>query len=560
LPPNCRTLRPAQLTPWLAALAWLAAAAASCPADASETPPADSAPVLPDPAELERQGAVIGEVFIYPENIFNLEDPEENKGLYRLANKLHIRTRPGVIRQQLLFKSGDLYSERLLSESERILRSTRYLYDASIRPVAWRDGVVDIAVTTRDVWTLNPGLSFSRSGGENSAGVEIEEFNFLGTGTNLSIGRTSDVDRDSTLLEYKDQHLFSTWVKMEATYADNSDGSVLALDIGRPFYALDTRWAAGTSLVDDEHIEPLYDLGKVVDEFSSHQKFASVAWGWSRGLENGWVRRWRIGATYDENEFGAAPGSVSASLVPENRKLVYPWLGFELVQDSFGKYNNHDQIGRTEDFYLGSRFGAQIGYADKAYGADRSALILSARASHGSGTSDDATLLLSSAVTTRVENGELRNAVLDGAARYYVKQSDRRLFFTTLEASVGRALDLDTQILLGGDNGLRGYPLRYQGGEARALLTVEQRYFTNWYPFRLFRVGAAAFFDVGRTWGDTPVNTPSLGLLKDVGVGLRFGNSRSGLGNIIHVDLAFPLDGDSSIDDVQLLIETKERF
>jgi hemolysin activation/secretion protein len=154
----------------------------------------------------------------------------------------------------------------------------------------------------------------------------------------------------------------------------------------------------------------------------------------------------------------------------------------------------------------------------------------------------------------------LRNAVLDGAARYYVKQSGRRLFFTTLEASVGRALDLDTQILLGGDNGLRGYPLRYQGGEARALLTVEQRYFTNWYPFRLVRVGAAAFFDIGRAWGETPVNTPSLGLLKDVGVGLRFGNSRSGLGNIIHVDLAFPLDGDSSIDDVQLLIETKERF
>jgi hypothetical protein len=314
------------------------------------------------------------------------------------------------------------------------------------------------------------------------------------------------------------------------------------------------------SLLDDDHIEPLYDLGKAVDQFTSHEKFASVAWGWSRGLHNGWVRRWRIGATYDENEFGAAPGSVSASLVPENRKLVYPWLAFELVQDSFGKFINHDQIGRTEDFFLGARFGVQLGIADQIFGADRTALILSASASHGSGMSDDAALLLSSAIKTRVENGELRNAVLGGAARYYLKQSSRRLFFTTLEASVGRALDLDTQILLGGDNGLRGYPLRYQGGEARALLTVEQRYFTNWYPFRLLRVGGAAFVDIGRTWGDTPVNTPSLGLLKNVGLGLRFGNSRSGLGNVIHVDLAFPLDGDSSIDDVQLLIETKERF
>jgi hypothetical protein len=560
LPPNCRTPRPAQLTPWLAALAWLAASAASCPADASETPPADPAPVLPEPAELERQGAVIGEVFVYPENIFDLEDPEENKRLYRVANKLHVRTQPHVIRQQLLFKSGDPYSQRLLDESARILRSARYLYDASVQPVAFKDGRVDIAVTTRDVWTLNPGISFSRKGGENTAGVELEELNFLGTGTDLSIARISGVDRDSTLIEYKDRQVFDTWVRVHAAYADNSDGSLKALEVERPFYSLDSRWTAGLVLLDDEHVEPLYDLGEVVEEFASHQKFASASWGWSDGLRNGWVRRWRVGATYDESEFSEIAGSIPPNLVPENRKFIYPWLGFELVQNDFDKFKNHDQIGRTEDFHLGGRFSAQLGYADQAYGADRSALIFSAKASHGSGSADRSALLLSSALEGRLESGELRNTVLDGAVRYYVKQSERRLFFTTLAASVGRALDLDTQILLGGDNGLRGYPLRYQGGEARALLTVEQRYFTHWYPFRLFRVGAAAFFDIGRTWGESPVSTPSRGLLKDVGIGLRFGNSRSGLGNIIHVDLAFPLDGDSSIESVQILVETKERF
>lgn len=515
---------------------------------------------MPDAAELERQQAVVGEVFIYVGNIFDLNDPKENKGLYRLANKLHIRTQPRVIRQQLLFKSGERYSQRLLDESARILRSARYLYDASVRPIAFKDGRVDVAVTTRDVWTLNPGLSFSRSGGKSETGVELEELNLLGTGTDLSVLRKSGVDRDSTLIEYKDQHIFSTWVRMAAAYASNSDGSLRSLAVERPFYSLDTRWAASLSLLEDERIQPLYDLGKVVDEFGSRQRFASSSWGWSRGLENGWVRRWRVGAAYDERKFNELPGSISPSLVPEDRKLVYPWLGFELVQDDFDKFRNHDQIGRTEDFYLGRYLNAQLGYADRAYGADRSALIFSAKASHGLGTADRSALLLSSAVKGRLESGKLHSTVLDSAARYYVKQSARRLFFTTLEASVGRALDLDTQILLGGDNGLRGYPLRYQGGEARALLTVEQRYFTDWYPFRLIRVGGAAFLDIGRTWGDSPVSTPSRGLLKDVGIGLRFGNSRSGLGNIIHVDLAFPLDGDSSIDDVQILVETKERF
>ncbi len=532
---------------WLAVLATLAPAAISCAA-------------VPDAAELERRGAIIGNVLVYPENIFNLEDPKENKALYRLANGVHVRTQPHVIRQQLLFKSGDLYSQRLLDESARILRSARYLYDASVRPIAFHDGRVDVAVTTRDVWTLNPGMSFSRSGGENSTGFELEELNLLGTGTDLSIARKSGVDRDSTLFEYKDRHLFDSWVAVQAAYASNSDGSLRSLDLERPFYSLDSRWSTRLTLLEDEHTEPLYDLGKVVDEFGSHRRLASAAWGWSRGLDNGWVRRWSVGATFDQRQFSEVAGSISASLVPQDRELIYPWLGFELVQDDFDRFTNHDQIGRTEDFYLGTRLKAQLGYADPAYGADRSALIFAAKASHGSGSADGSTLLLSSGVSGRVESGELRNTVIDGAVRYYSKQSERRLFFTTLEASVGRALDLDTQILLGGDNGLRGYPLRYQGGESRALLTVEQRYFTDWYPFRLFRVGAAAFADIGRTWGESAVSTRSQGLLKDVGIGLRFGNSRSGLGNIIHVDLAFPLDGDSSIDDVQILVETKERF
>lgn len=516
-------------------------------------------PRLPDPAELERQGAIIGQVFIYPGDIFDLEDPRENTRLYRLANRVHVRTQPHVIRQQLLFAPGDRYSQRLLDESARILRSARYLHDASVQPIAFKDGRVDVAVTTRDVWTLNPGLSFSRHGGRSTAGVELEELNLLGTGTDLSIARKSGVDRSSTLMEYRDRHVLDTWVQVQAGYASNSDGFLRSLEVERPFYSLDARWAAALSLLDDERIESLYDLGKVVDEFGVQRKLTSISWGTSRGLENGWAQRFRVGATYGESRFTAVPKTRAANLVPDDRRLAYPWLGFELVQDDYERFRDHDQIGRTEDFHLGMRLYAQLGFADRAIGADRSAVMLAAEASRGFGTADSA-LLSSSAFHGRLESGKLRNALLESAMRFYAKQSERRLFFVAVEAAVGRALDGDEQILLGGDNGLRGYPLRYQGGDARALLTVEQRYFTNWYPFRLFRVGGAAFVDIGRTWGEGPASTPSQGLLRNVGIGLRFANSRSGLGNIIHVDLAFPLDGDASIDSVQLLIETKERF
>ncbi|MGH8269311.1 MAG: hypothetical protein ACRES1_04545, partial [Steroidobacteraceae bacterium] len=189
-------------------------------------------------------------------------------------------------------------------------------------------------------------------------------------------------------------------------------------------------------------------------------------------------------------------------------------------------------------------------------------------AGDGYGLSKRQMLLVSSVFTGRMENGSLQNGVLNTSLRYYAEQSGYWrfrngdwLFFSTLAASVGKRLDLENQTLLGGDNGLRGYPLRYQDGTSRALLSFEERYFSDWYPFRLFRVGAAVFFDMGRTWGQAPLGQPSLGMLKDAGFGLRFGNARTGLGNVIHVDLAFPFDaGPTNIRSVQFLVQTEQEF
>lgn len=129
-----------------------------------------------------------------------------------------------------------------------------------------------------------------------------------------------------------------------------------------------------------------------------------------------------------------------------------------------------------------------------------------------------------------------------------------------MQGDIGHALDGDNDLSLGGDNGLRGYPLRYQSGSARGLLTVEERFFTKWYPFHLFNVGAAVFADVGRTFGTNAIDSPQLGMLSDVGFGLRLSNSRSALANVLHIDVAFPLGGDSSLKNVQFLIETKRSF
>ena len=111
------------------------------------TPPGQS-PELPDPLDpvaLEAAGVTIGEVIIKSQNVFDLDNPLEDKWLYRLANKLHIVTKPHVIESQLLFSEGDAFSARLANESERILRRNSYLREADVVPIKVEDGVVDVA-------------------------------------------------------------------------------------------------------------------------------------------------------------------------------------------------------------------------------------------------------------------------------------------------------------------------------------------------------------------------------------------------------------------------------
>ena len=118
-----------------------------------------------------------------------------------------------------MFKPGERYSRRLLDESERILRADGYFYDAWIRAVSYHDGVVDVRVTTKDVWTLNPGFNFHRSGGTNSTGVQLEDISFLGTGADVSVSHTNSIDRSTSSVSVGDQHAFGTWISAGATWA-----------------------------------------------------------------------------------------------------------------------------------------------------------------------------------------------------------------------------------------------------------------------------------------------------------------------------------------------------
>ncbi len=458
-----------------------------------------------------------------------------------------------------MFAAGDTFDPRKLRESERILRSNQFFFDAAVVPMRYTDGVVDIRVTTRDLWSIEPALSVKRSGGQNQTVLGLEDENFLGTGALLGAQVERDLDRDSTLVYFSDRQIGKRWISVGASYADNSDGSRATLSVARPFFALDTRWAAGISMVDNDRTDSLYRLGDEVLDYRHDEQFLDVWRGWSAGLQNGWVRRWRAGIVAHDNRFAPPLDGVRAGAVPRDRKLVYPYLSIDVLEDNFIKASNVEQMARTEDFFLGTRFSASIGYAGLTLGSNRSAWLISGSAQRGFGSAEKRMLLLDANTSGRRESDNTSNAVVSFSSRYYHRLSPKWLRFMTLRATKGVNLDLDRPLQLGGDTGLRGYPVRYQSGDSSVVFSVEQRYFTDWYPWQIMRVGGAVFFDMGRTFGNNPVGGESEGWLRNVGFGLRLAPTRGGR-KVFHLDIAFPLDGDSSIDSVQINVEGKRSF
>ncbi|MFZ2507283.1 MAG: hypothetical protein WAW79_02255 [Steroidobacteraceae bacterium] len=515
----------------------------------------------PADAELEAQAARIGRVTVNIRPIFDPGKPGERKKLFRLADRWHVDTRESTIEAQLLFRPGDLFSRRVLDETERNMRELRFIREPEIRVSGYHDGLVDLEVLVHDVWTLNPGIAYGRAGGKDSTNILLEELNLLGYGKHLAIDYSNDVDRSSYTLTWRDPNFLGTRWRNAITLQDSDDGSGSAFEFVRPFYSLDTRWSTGLSFGHDDSIQSVYRLGHPIAEYRRDALKGDLRYGWSGGLRGGWTRRSIVGIRQDEARYAEAAGATAPAVLPADRKLVYPYLRFEAIQDDFDTTRNLDLIARTEDLVFGARYALELGWAATAYGSDRDAAILRAEASRGFRLRGGRSLFIAGSLASRIEGGSLQDALLSGGLRFYRQTSPRGTFFASLTGQAGHNLDADNELVLGGEEGLRGYPLRYQTGDGRALLTLEQRIYTQRTIWKIADVGAAVFFDMGRTWGDSIFGpTEPRGTLKDIGFGLRLGNSRSALGNVMHIDVAFPLDGDRTIDDVQLLVNTKRTF
>jgi hypothetical protein len=535
----------------------LAAQASDAPLDA------DSAITesLPPDAQLEASGARIGDIQIQIKEIFDLDDPKQNNWLFRAADHLHVRTRESAIRAQLLFRSGDPYSRRVLDETARNLRqNSSFMREPEIHPVRYHDGFVDLVVVTHDVWTLQPGINFGRSGGTNTGSIKVSDDNFLGYGKYIELGHSEDVDRSSSFAQWSDPNVWGSHWQDTLAYQDNSDGKVWNLGGSYPFFSLETRYDGGGSTGVSRSVVTRYSLGNPYDAYQFDWRVTDFYFGQALLIDGLWTERLLFGFRHDQSVFTPALNQTLLAPLPADRNLAYPYLRMQWVQNNYTTTRNLDLIAFTEDLHFGLDASVGLGWATPAFSADRKALLADAEIGYNWRLGPNSYLFVYSRLYSRFETERMDDRIVSGNVSYFLTTSERSKLLVHLWADAGHNLDADHYLQIGGDTGLRGYPLRYQNGDGRAQFTVEERLYTNWFLFQLVHVGGAAFFDMGRTWGSAPVPTPQLGLLKDAGVGLRLGNARSSFGSVIHIDLATPFNANSSISRLQFLVSTEQTF
>jgi outer membrane protein assembly factor BamA len=470
-------------------------------------------------------------------------------------------TEPEVIHSVLLFEEGDVYNPRKLLESERLLRKQGYLYDARINAKLDCDGNVHVKVITRDLWTLLPEISFSRSGGENESSIGFRESNFLGWGKRVSFSRTRDADRTGYLFVYDDPHIFSSRYQGRLEYSDNDDGKRHYLDVSYPFFSIDTPYSYGVTSYSDQRRESLYYRGDVVSEFEQKTILNRAYFGHSSQLGNSWTQRIKLGVENRKDTFKAI--SLTNLPIAEDRTLSYPYVSGQWFEDHYVKVRNFDSIYRTEDLNLGWNIRALLGYSSKDFSDDASRTIysLSLSKAHYSGDNQLWRFKADLDGYWNEETDDVENLFASTQLQYYLNTTLRQSWYAKARLQYAENLTADKQLTIGGENGLRGYPLDYQVGDRSFLVTLEKRYYWEYDLLQLFKVGGAAFYDIGRAWYNNKDNGDNGNVLQNVGVGLRLAPSRANAGTVIHLDIAAPINKqDDDIDSVQWLVTVKNTF
>ena len=554
----------------------------------------------------------VGQVHIRTEPIF-IEDADAI-WLHHFANWAHVTTRPDTVARELPFASGQDIQLSDLAEAERLLRDKSYLHDAKVRlsPTCNVDQSYDVEVETSDNWSLLPSFGLGRSGGQNKYAVGFKEDNFLGFGVRTSVKYQSDAQRSG--YEFKLEMPLSLVTGsvgndlfahsyLTAEWTNNDDGHVQQLLLEKPFYQDDSRWMYRTEWLSDLQQTQVFHNGALENIFETDHRRIDLSAGQLWSYQDRASTRLLAGVLSEDWRF--APALLQPTLaLPQDRSWAYPWVGVEYKQHDYRVLSDILFIDRAEDVNLGWHHSLKIGVQSSKLQADTSlGYRLIGHSSKGFGDRQHLVLLDAGLdLIDGLQGGDLREWRFQ-AEDFYQLNADFT-WYNRAELTRRNRSFADLPLELGGDSGLRGYPLQYQHGISKTVLSSELR----WYPrinlYKMLDLGFVAFADLGRVNGGSVADpqqlnpaaiaarfalplgvdllTPMAPLppteqiyrsnsdllrqnltdrwLGSVGVGMRIYSSKSSNNHVVHIDLSTPMTSAPGVDSWEIELNVSNRF
>jgi hypothetical protein len=512
-----------------------------------------------------------------------------DRKLFRIGNRLHVVSRESTIRRRLLFREGGLADKKLLTESEKALRSEEFLADAILEAKIIDDSICDIRVTTFDQFTtipvagaMNPALkagdlfsgSWSRiTGGEWLWSAGLVETNLLGTGTKVGAVFRHDLERDTKELTFTNNNLSPQKLQVTAYSALLSDGHSLILKVEKPLLSSRDRYGYSLNLASLETSERLYYDDNLLDTLPAGEAerasgvphvvrlFNRVATqdinlGGTASFGEG--LKFDIGPVFDYrdryNVGGLGPADTSllktealpaSALNPETRTDAALGLAMSLYRYRYQSARNYHNLKWNESVATGWRLTAKAALNQEWLGATYGDYKLFGEAAYNDAWSDLAYLNLIATWQSFVDaRGRWRDGQLD--ASWEGQWKPRPITATILSSSWSQLYGApqSRQLLLGAINGLSGYPSYYYAGQARILATAEQRVFPT-FELLTFVPAFSAFVSAGNTFPSYEAFDPE-NLHYSAGLGLRLGRSKSTQKIVQHWNVCWPV-GDAHL-------------
>lgn len=499
-----------------------------------------------------------------PQTIFD-ENEEGIFFLHRWANAIHIDTKILTLENEATFfinKCTKTFAD--IAELERHLRSRIYLRAAKVTT----DENEDITITTWDNWSLMPTISFGRKGGINTYSFGIKERNLLGLGIDTEIESYRNTQRSGYKLHANIPLFQKQNSSVQLGFSDNDDGQQRSLFLHKMFASFHTKTAYDIGFNEEYRNDTLFQNGQDQSVFKHDISFKEASYAWLNFNNEYSLLRYSVGITQDRDIFSSLSIQQSNELTkpvlttvrPEDRDLLYPWFAFEYIEKDFRKLTNVHLITQIEDFNHGWQLNSSLGIGNA--NKDNSPwAIWKMRIKKGYNLHNNALLLLELILANDIYQQRGNRLLVRMTGEYFYQLNENWGFYLTSDNVASKNQYLDQPVTMGGDEGLRGFPLQYQHGQNSVKVTSEIRYYPQINLFKLFDLAGVVFVDAGRVFGESTVKNIEEGWLGSAGLGLRLHSPHSGGNNpIIHIDFAFPQSDNSDINSFEIRVQAKKSF